>query len=663
MTDPALARLAEAAGVAPRWKDYQGQWHDVPDRTLRAVLHALDLPADSPGDIQDSLAAAQQGAVLLPLTTAVQGRPTALPVPDGRFRVELEDGGTQEGHIEAGTLPPIGVAGYHRLFTGAQETVLAVAPVRCFGVDDAAPGQRPWVLAVQLYALRRANDGGIGDFGALQDLIGPAARHGAAGIAISPVHAQFSADPDRFSPYSPSSRLMLNALHATIDLPEQQALADAPLVDWPAAGRARLAAQRTRFAAAGAAELAALATYRAQQGDVLETHARFEALHAAQFGADPARWHWRSWPEGLRRPGHADVTAFAANHSQEVALHAWMQMRADLSLQAAQRTARESGMPIGLIADLAVGADSGGSQCWSRQDEMLLGLTIGAPPDLLSKSGQSWGLAAFSPRGLARNGFGAFLDMLRQAMRHAGGVRIDHAMGLARLWVVPDGFAASEGAYLHFSLPDMVRLIALESHRHRSIVLGEDLGTVPDGFVQTLEEANILGMRVLWFERDHAQRFNAPGHWSRNAAAMTGTHDLPTVAGWWSGRDLEWRHKLDLFGGPENDWRENDARIHDRGALWQSFRDSGAVPHHEPPPAPDRPGPVIEAALRHVRTAPCVLTIVPIEDALGLRDQPNLPGTLDTHPNWRRRHDGPAATLLDAPEVTARLAALDRGTA
>jgi len=205
-------------------------------------------------------------------------------------------------------------------------------------------------------------------------------------------------------------------------------------------------------------------------------------------------------------------------------------------------------MPIGLIADLAVGADSGGSQCWARQDETLLGLSVGAPPDLLSYTGQNWGLAAFSPRGLALNGYGAFIEMLRTAMRHAGGVRIDHALGLTRLWVVPDGASPREGAYIRFPLEDMLRLIAIESHRMKAIVLGEDLGTVPEGFTEQLVAANVLGMRVLWFERDHAQHFIPPTAWSANAAAMTGTHDLPTVAGWWAGRDLEWRHRLDLFG-------------------------------------------------------------------------------------------------------------------
>ncbi len=658
MTDPALLRLAEAASIAPRWKDFQGRWHDVSPDTLRAVLAALDLPASTDLEVAQSLEAATVAVALLPLTTTTVGHPTPLPLPAGRYRLMLETGGTIEGVIEDGMLPGVSEAGYHRLFAAGQETTLAVAPPRCFAVSDAAPGARPWALAVQLYGLRREGDGGLGDFRALEALVGPAAAHGAGGIAISPVHAQFSADPDRFSPYSPSSRLQLNVLHAGLDLPgaEAAALAGAEFVDWPAAGRLRLRALRARFEAAGPEELAALAAYRAAAGPVIETHAKFEALHEHFFGADPTKWHWRTWPGNYRHPDNPAVLEFVQDHPRDVMRHAYMQMLAEQGLAAAQDAAKAAGMPIGLIVDLAVGADSGGSQCWSRQDEMLLGLTVGAPPDLLSTAGQNWGLAAFNPRGLARNGFGAFIDMLRQAMRHAGGVRIDHAMGLARLWVVPDGLAASEGAYLHFPLEDMVRLIALESHRHRCVVLGEDLGTVPDGFQRTLEDASILGMRVLWFERD-ANHFNAPHGWSTNAASMTGTHDLPTVAGWWAGRDLEWRHRLDLFGGPENDHRENNERGRDRYLLWGALQASGSAQGNAPPPS--EPEAVVDAALRHVAAAPCALLIAPIEDVLGALDQPNLPGTLDSHPNWRRRYPGPAHALLDDPRVAARLRSLN----
>ena len=654
-----LVALAAASGIAPRWRDVHGIWHEVSADTLRAVLAALGLPCGTESDLADSKAELdRRNATLPPLVTASVGCAPCLPV-HGRWRVEFEHGGAIEGHGAPGA---IDVAGYHKLEIGGMHTTLAVAPRRGFTVQDAAPGHRAWALAVQLYSLRRAGDGGLGDFRALEDLVGPAAQAGATAIAISPVHAQFSADINRFSPYSPSSRMQLNVLHAGLDLPpgaEADRLAALELVDWPHAARLRLDALRAAHAAQTPAERAALARYRAEDGNALETHAVFEALHELQFGADASKWHWRSWPDGLRHPESAEVRDFARQNADLVDLHAYMQFRVDSSLAQAQRAARDAGMPIGLIADLAVGADSGGSQCWARQDETLLGLTIGAPPDLLATEGQSWGLAAFSPRGLRDHGYRAFIEMLRHAMRHAGGVRIDHALGLQRLWVVPEGRSAKEGAYLAFPLEDMLRLIALESTRNRAVVMGEDLGTIPEGFQERLAESGTLGMRVLWFEKQNGL-FTDPRSWTKAAAAVTSTHDLPTVAGWWSGRDLEWRGDLGLSGGPARQAKEEAERVADREALWAAFSHSGAADG----PCPADAAPVLDAAARHLAGAACDLVILPIEDALGLMEQPNLPGTMDgQHPNWRRRLPGPAAHLLDAPDVAARLAALSRGSA
>jgi 4-alpha-glucanotransferase len=285
-------------------------------------------------------------------------------------------------------------------------------------------------------------------------------------------------------------------------------------------------------------------------------------------------------------------------------------------------------------------------------------VSIGAPPDLLSTGGQNWGLAAFSPAGLRAHGFSAFIEMLRAAMRHAGGVRIDHALGLRRLWVIPEGQEATDGAYLAFPQTDLLRLIALESHRHRAIVLGEDLGTIPPGFQDELAESGILGMRVLWFEKD-GERFTPPRSWSRAAAAMTSTHDLPTLAGWWRGRDLEWRAKLGLSGDPDHRAQEGNERFRDRFALWDVMRDSGAA-QGDPPPdhEPER---FVDAATRHVAGAASDLVIIPSEDLLGLDEQPNLPGTMDEHhPNWRRRLPAPADQLLEAPHVAPRLAAISK---
>jgi 4-alpha-glucanotransferase len=653
VSDDSLRELAAAAGLDTQWRDAFGKIQDVTPDTLRAVLGTLGFPAGTDADVSDSRArlAEPAAAHLPPLLVTATGEP-AVAMPKARFRLTLEDGGVRDGVTdEAGRLPPVDAEGYHRLEIGGGEHTLAVAPRRCMGLDEAGAA-RSWGLAVQLYSLRRRGDGGLGDYPALRRFVTAAARHGADAVAISPVHAQFSADPDRFSPYAPSSRVMLSAVHVGCDLPGQ---ADDALIDWPAATRARLARLRAAFDAAPADE--AFRLWRSEQGEVLERHAQFEALHAHHFAQDPSRWHWREWPEAHRDPASPAVAAFASEHAHAVAFHAWLQFRAADELAAAQRAARAGGMRVGVISDLAVGTDSGGSHAWSRQDEMLIGLTIGAPPDLLGPAGQDWGLVAFSPTGLKRHGYAAFIEMLRAALRHAGGVRIDHVMGLARLWVMPEGAGAANGVYLRFPRDDLLRLIALESRRHRAIVLGEDLGTVPEGFQPALESAGVMGLRVLWFERDKAERFTPPATWTRGAVAMTSTHDLPTVAGWWAGRDLEWREGVGQMRDPA---AEQDGRTRDRSALWDAMRASGAAPAAEPPATWDA-WPVVDAAVAHLAGSACDLVLLPMEDALALPEQPNLPGTLDEHPNWRRRLPGEADAVLDDPPVAARLARLDKG--
>jgi 4-alpha-glucanotransferase len=647
-----LQELAEAGGLALRWRDIHGQWHEVGPDTLRTVLGALGLPAGSDAEIDDSLASLRHPARLPPVLTADAGLP--LRVPGDEYHLVLENGQEISGRVVDGHMPVPNVPGYHRLSVAGQDVTLAAAPTKCWTVADAAPGMRPWGVAVQLYALRRAGDGGIGDFGGLAAFVRAAAARGASAVAISPVHAQFSATPDRFSPYSPSSRTLLNVLHAAVDVPGEAAaeLEARPLIDWPTATRLRLRHMSTLFDAAPATPLwSEFEAFRASSGPALEGHARFEALHAHFASPTGELWHWRHWPNGLSDASSAAVDDFAREHANEVSRHAFFQFLADRSLGHAQAAARDAGMPIGLIADLAVGVDSGGSQCWSRPDETLLGLSIGAPPDLLSPLGQSWGLVAFSPRGLLLNGFSAYINMLRAAMRHAGGVRIDHAMGLARLWVLPDGADALDGVYLHFPLHDMLRLIRLESWRHQAIMLGEDLGTVPDGFQDAIASGGMLGMRVLWFERAQDLGFTAPSGWDREAVAMTSTHDLATIAGWWTGRDIAWRERVGVVPDGTQDRRD---RARDRAMLWASMRASGAAQGEAP--AETEPAAAIDAAIRHVGGAACDFAIVPVEDALGLVDQPNLPGTMDDqHPNWSRRLPGQAGELLDDPVVQGRL--------
>lgn len=674
--DERLHTLATAAGVATDWVDADGQPQKVPLEVLRQILAGLDLPADNDTQIEDSLVQLRQaGKELPPLLTLERHQSLDLSshfVPGNVFELTLEDGQLQPGRLdERGRLPPIAQPGYHRLSIGERTITLAVAPPRCTGVDelDTRLPPRLWGLAVQLYALRRQGDGGIGDTQALESLVHQAARHGAAGIAISPLHAMFSADTQRFSPYSPSSRLFHNVLHsapgsilgerevrtaieaAGLD-DEWQRLERLDLIDWPAAAEAKLRLLRAlhaEFRRGGNPLEQDFASFRRNGGEALENHCRFEALHAYHV-----RHHglhdWRHWDAALRCPGSAAVAGFAREYADEIAFHAFAQWLIARGLERTQNAARSAGMPIGLIADLAVGADGGGSQAWSRQAELLSTLTVGAPPDALNRSGQSWGVSAFSPWGLRQHGFHAYIEMLRANLAHAGGIRIDHVMGLRRLWVIPPGGEQRDGAYLNYPQEDLMRLLALESWRHRAIVLGEDLGTVPEGFRPLLAERGILGMRVLLFEQDAGGRFPPPQDWPDNALATSTTHDLPPLAGWWQGRDIDWRERLRLTDA-EATAAAREIRRRERHALREALAGAGG-------PALDAPldsDGLIDACVRFLGETPAPLVLLPMEDALGLDEQANLPGTVDGHPNWRRRLLGDSDTLLDDAAPARRL--------
>jgi 4-alpha-glucanotransferase len=681
MTDADVYDLARRAGIAVEWQDYAERPHRVSIDTIRCVLAALGLPCATAADLVQSREQLEPAAPP-PLITATAGQPITLPcagVAPSRLRVTYEDGTvteiTPQRKARSVLLPPIFRPGYHRIECPSGDTVtLAVAPARCVATTDLVGEDRLWGLAVQTYGLRSPGDCGIGDMSGIVALARAAAALRADALALSPTHALFSADPAHFGPYSPSNRMFFNPLHADAAAlfgeervaqarneaaaHDESAEQEAHLINWPQASRLKMATFRLLFEGFLSREFSnrqanALADdfrqFRAKNGAPLTAHALFEVLHAARLRAEPSVWNWQDWPSEWRDPSSRPVQDFAAAHERELLFNEFLQWVADRSFADAQQKARDAGMRVGLISDLAVGMHTSGSATWSDQEGALTGLQIGAPPDLFNTTGQNWGLTTFSPRALVTGGYASFIATLRAAMRHAGGVRIDHVMGLMRLWVTPVGAKAGEGAYLAYPLDDLLRLTALESHRHRALVIGEDLGTVPLGFRERLAAVGIYGMAVLWFER-RGRAFRRPRLWPADAAAMTSTHDLPTIAGWWRGRDIDVRAQCDLVSNRKQEVR---ARDEDRHALWRAFR-SAKIAHGEPPP-PEGSARATDAAVKFVAATPSHLTLLPLEDALAMVEQPNLPGTIDQHPNWRRRYDGLAADLLDQPEVRERL--------
>jgi 4-alpha-glucanotransferase len=630
-----IVALARMAGLADRWRDADGVAQQTSDADLAAVLDALGYPASTGAERRASQErlAAERDALPVRLTGDV-GQPVVLPgrlAAAGAADLLLENGAHEPVSINAGRVPAIAEPGYHRLLVAGHEVELAVAPARCHMLE----GRAAWGPAVQIPSLRGA--GPFGDFEALGAAAERFADAGADLVAISPVHALLPGLGEDYSPYAPSSRLFLNTAFAT---PPRGEGGDA-MIDWEVAVPAASDELRQAAAQLSDSERASLRS-DADRSPGLLRHALFNALFLHHGSSS-----WRNWPREHQDPAGAAVAAFARAKPELIDVHLLGQRLASQKLRAVQDGCRRGGMRIGLLADLAVGVDPDGSDVWSEPEAFLDRLTIGAPPDPLGPTGQNWGLTTFSPSGLRRAGFAPWIALIRAALRHAGGVRIDHAFGLQRLWVIPQGEGSHRGAYLSYPFSDLLRILTLESHRHRGIVIAEDLGTTPAGFRERIEERAIPGMRVLWFER-LGDGFAPSAAYPACSVAMTGTHDTPTVAGWWAGRDLEWVGAIDpLRVTPET----IAARASDRARLWKAIGDG-------PQPDPAAPERVIDAAIAHVAAASSQLRIVPLEDLIGAREQPNMPGTIHEHPNWRQRMPARVDDLLKRPDVAARVKCL-----
>jgi 4-alpha-glucanotransferase len=682
MKDSAIYDLARRAGILVEWRDYTDKPHVVAVDSLQAILAALGLRSETSDDLAESRHLLEEKS-LPPLITASVGERISLPFLEAGLYAQLREENGDRRDLKAEfrgsgwEIPAIQTPGYYTLEFNNGSLTIAVAPRRCPSVMDVADAKKIYGIGAQIYALRRIGDCGIGDVGGVIELATQAAALDAQFLALSPVHALFGAEPRHFSPYSPSSRLFYNPLHADprVIFAEEQVgrayasvgevtlqLESQALIDWPRSAQAKIALFRHLFDEFSARDLAdsrnnLAADFRkfcAAGGKPLEDHAIFETLHAHQIRMKPAKWNWLEWPPTLRDPSEADVRRFALANEREVTFQCFLQWLTDRSLAAAQQKAKQAGMRVGLIADLAVGMSRAGSQAWTSPNDVLMGLEIGAPPDLYNASGQNWGLTTFSPRALATNGFSPFIQTLRAGLRHAGGLRIDHTMGLLRLWVIPRNAEPTAGAYLSYPIKDLLRFTALEALRHGAIIIGEDLGTVPAGFRDSMAETGMYGMRVLWFERT-ARRFKPPDIWDAETAAMTSTHDLPTVAGWWRGIDIQTRAQIGWIKDIE---AERQARAAERRLLWRSFRRAKAADGDAPPP--DQGARAVDAAVNFISETASDIALLPLEDALALEQQPNVPGTIDEFPNWRRRYPANATELLGASELKQRLRSLAR---
>jgi 4-alpha-glucanotransferase len=695
-----LRQLTGLLGIETRHIDALGVTHEPDSDTLSRLIAALGLPPD-PALAAVALAEAREARPfgLDPLQVVAAEDPVLhLRAPHGaeiEWRCDFEAGGHTEGRGDAGNgglrLPGPLPLGYHRLALkggGTEATIgLAAAPPSCYLPPALGEGAHGWGLTAQLYSLNSARNWGMGDFTDLAQLCRAAAADGALTVGINPLHALFASEPRHASPYSPSSRAMLDYLYidpsavpgfaedeAIRALAPEAALAAvraAALIDHRAVAalkRPVLEALYRRFRERDletGRESPAGASFRGFQtasGPALAAFATFEALHE-DLHRDGGRFSWRDWPLQLRDPNSGAVARFGKAHAQRVEFFEFLQWQADAQLGAAAEAGRAAGLSLGLYRDLAVGVNPLGAEAWADQGLVVPGMGIGAPPDPLSRMGQDWGLAPVNPLALRGAGFQPFIAALRANMRHAGVLRIDHVMSLQRLYWVPRGQSAVNGAYVTYPFAELLRLVALESHRQRCTVIGEDLGTVTPGFRETMQAANLLSYRVVAFERRWGGGFIPPGDYPPLAAASAATHDLPTLKGFWLGRDIAWRQKLGLYPDAAAEAAEINDRKRDRWQLLEALAGEGLIAHErfgEFLPSADLPvyaATLGDAILAFLARSRARLMLVQLEDVAGEEEQANLPGTSDAHPNWRRRLSARLEALLAGRELR-RVAAL-----
>ena len=715
--DEALRRLSELAGIKPGYWDIRGRRHETTPETARAILAAQAIPAHSPAEVAASLAGLEEEPwheILPPVVVAREGTPAAfaLHLPAGlagrslAWNIHLEDGSRRPGTCDLSAMPlsgkrqidgrpverrtiplPALPCGYHRLelsgAAGDVATTLIVAPAQAYLPPAMAAGGRVWGIAAQLYALRSGRNPGMGEFSDLADLLVWAGEQGADAVGVNPLHALFPRNPAHASPYSPNSRRFLNPLYLDVTAIADFIESDAARAAWHSReSTARLAAAR----AADLVDYDAVAAIKRPVFDALYANFRDRhrdrpgdsraqacrdfvaggglalerfALHAAlceAFGTQD----WSVWPAPYHDPASQACAEFAREHGERIGFHLYLQWQCDRQLGDAAARSAAAGLNIGIYGDLAVSTSPDGADVWGAQDIFSAGARVGAPPDPFNEAGQEWGVVPMNPTRMRKTGYADFIALLRANMRHFGALRIDHAMELARLFWIPRGAPTSSGAYVGYPLDDLLAIVALESRRNQCLVIGEDLGTVPDGFRERLAETRILSYRVLYFEQQDG-RFKPPQDYPALAAACVSTHDLPTLKGFWEESDLDDRLRAGVLPSQDEFLAARDARRADKRALLDVLASQELLPQGIDRDAREDVAltPALAAAIhRFLARAEAGLFMVQIDDLAGEHTQANMPGTTGSYPNWRRRLHVPLTALAQSEASTAILRAV-----
>lgn len=706
-------RLVSLVGIEPSYVDVFGERHQASTEAKIAILTALGFDVSSVQQIKAAVTDLEEEPwrrLIAPVVIKTEEEAGIeidifLPADEAgrlwRWQVACEQGEQTEGMFRPADLSLRGLReidgrrmewrslrilgplpiGYHRLLISRNSAVnadLVIAPRQCYRPRELlAADDRGWGISAQLYTLRSARNWGIGDFTDLGRLCALAGCAGALLVATNPLHALSPYRPADASPYAPSSRLFLNPIYIDVAAvpgfaeclsahPSSSVLSSlrsAKLVDYPQVLAEKMKALEALFAGKVAlvgapesrAEEAAFKKFVAKGGAALRHFAAFSLLGETlgRTGGEPVPW--RRWPSAYRSPQSSAVAHVAAVQSNCLRFFEYLQYLADRQLAGAAEQGKEAGLATGLVRDLALGIDPDGADAWMQQDAFAMELRCGAPPDGFHPHGQEWGVVPLNPLTLHRD-YSSFIAPLRASMRYAGGLRIDHVIGLQRQYLVPVGVQPNHGCYVRYPLNELLAILALESCRHRCLVIGEDLGTVPEGFRDRLRAAGAFGCAVLYFERTADGRFKSPKDYHRQVVASAATHDLPTLVGYWMGRDIATRQEAGIY--TEAEARQGQAqRRADRAALLEALAAAGLdmpLPTAASPAAMQR---FVEAVHAFLASSSAQLFVAQLDDLLGEPEQINIPGTASGYPNWRRKLSVAVedSKLAEALELLARI--------
>ena len=662
MESKRLDNAALAAGISPDYINAHGKPQSIGADTKRRLLDAMHRPAT------DSVAATPIPNVMV----LTYGKKMALPVSgSGEFSwiLTTEEGQQHHGKASGGknlSLPTRLPEGYHSLTLTQDDQRwhcrVIIAPERCYEPQPLQEAKKLWGACVQLYTLRSENNWGIGDFGDLKAMLPEVAKRGGAFIGLNPIHALYPANPESASPYSPSSRRWMNVIYIDVNaledfrlsdeaqawwkLPATQqklkAARDAEQVDYTAVTELKMTALRMawkRFAKRHDEPMAAFRYFVDKEGESLYWQAAFDALHAHQVKEDKLRWGWPAWPKAYQNIESPEVHAFCQQHADEVDFYLWLQWLAYTQFAECWETSQRDAMPIGLYRDLAVGVAEGGAETWCDRELYCLKASVGAPPDILGPLGQNWGLPPMDPHIIAARAYEPFIELLRANMKNCGALRIDHVMSVLRLWWIPYGETADHGAYVQYPVDALLSILALESKRHRCMVIGEDLGTVPVEIVGKLRKSGVYSYKVLYFENDSEKTFRAPKAYPEQSMAVATTHDLPTLRGYWESGDLTLGNALGLY--PDADVLRGlyqDRELAKQGLL-DALHKYGALPKRAGHKASlmSMTSTLSRGMQRYIADSNSALLGLQPEDWLQMSAPVNIPGTSTEYPNWRRK--------------------------